>query len=257
MGNRVNEPLRRLSDLRAHIEGYAARHAALRAAGDPAGVKRLDETLARLTAALRAHDYPAFQQADFALHAAMIRMAGVPQLYECWLPAWQGLRALHSSSFAECWPDLRVLAREHGHLVQDIRRGDAAAAEETARSHIGAVWYRYDREWRDPTADDPLQRAAAAIAFNLASPLTLREVAARIAFVSPGHLSQLFRKRHGVSFQKYVQTLRLEKAARLLSNTGLPIGEIARRVGYRDVSRFGQHFRRRYGTTPRAWRKGA
>ncbi len=257
MDKRMNEPLRRLSDLRAHIEGYAARHAAVRAASDPVGTAFLAEALARLTAALRDHDYPVFQQADFDLHAGVIRMACVPQLHECWLPAWEGLRALHSSSFAECWPDLRVLAREHGHLVQDIRCGDAAAAEETARSHIEAVWYRYDREWRDPVADDPLQRAAAAIAFNLASPLTLREVATRIAFVSPGHLSQLFRKHHGVSFLKYVQTLRLEKAARLLSNTCLSIGEIAGRVGYRDVSRFGQQFRRSYGTTPRAWRKGS
>ena len=39
-----------------------------------------------------------------------------------------------------------------------------------------------------------------------------------------------------------------------LAATRLPIARIARRVGYRDVSRFGQHFKRRFRATPRQWR---
>jgi AraC family transcriptional regulator len=68
------------------------------------------------------------------------------------------------------------------------------------------------------------------------------------------HLSRLFRQRYGVSFQNYVLRLRLEKAAELLQSTQLPVARVALRVGYRDVSRFGQHFRRSYRCTPSAWR---
>jgi len=53
-----------------------------------------------------------------------------------------------------------------------------------------------------------------------------------------------------------LQKLRLEKAAELLVTTRLPIARIASRVGYHDVSRFGQHFKRHHGQTPSEWRKG-
>jgi AraC-like DNA-binding protein len=247
--------LRLVSDLRSHIEAFGARHAATRSRTDPAGMARLEDALGRMKTALRSNVYSAFRQTDFELHSAIIRLARVPMLFKCWLPVWEGLLAFHSSSFEECWPDLRVLAQEHEHLVQDIRCGDADAAEETTRSHIEAVWYRLDRDASGRGGNDPLQRAIAAIAFNLAGTISLKDVAAHVASASPGHLSHLFRKHHGVGFQQYVQRLRLEKAARLLSNTALPIGTIAVRVGYPDFSRFGQHFKRRYGLTPRAYRK--
>lgn len=94
-------------------------------------------------------------------------------------------------------------------------------------------------------------------AFRSGCPLKLSEVAARIAFTSPGNLSRLFRRHHGLGFQAYLQKLRLEKAAEHLATTRLPVARIARRVGYGDVSRFGQHFKRRFGRTPAAFHREA
>lgn len=168
------------------------------------------------------------------------------------MPVWDGLSDLHSASFHECWPDPRILEREHTHLVEDICRGDPRAAEQTARAHAQAVWYQYDQLRQEPGEADPLQRATAAIAFRLGSPIALREIAETTAFVSPGHLSRLFREAYGVSFQQYVQGLRLEYAERLLADTALPIARVTRRVGYNDISRFGQHFKRRVGSDARS-----
>jgi hypothetical protein len=42
----------------------------------------------------------------------------------------------------------------------------------------------------------------------------------------------------------------MEVAADLLVRTTLPVAQIARRVGYSDASRFGQHFKRTHRTTP-------
>lgn len=162
---------------------------------------------------------------------------------------------MHQASFHDCWPDLRVLSQEHTHLVDDICRGDADAAANTAREHVSAVWYRQEQLESLPDDADPLQRATAFIAFRLASPLKLDEVASRAAFISPGHLSRLFRQRYGVGFQRHVQNLRLDKAAELLRETGLPVAAVARRVGYNDTSRFGQHFKRRHGLSPNQYRK--
>jgi AraC-like DNA-binding protein len=246
---------RRMSGLRAHLDGYAARQAAARATGRPEDCRELKATLARLKTALQTRDYAAFEQADFDLHTAIIHLAGVPCLYESWLPVWHGLHELHSTSFQECWPDLRVLVREHVHLVEDICRGDANAAEQTAQNHAQAVWCRYDYLNQNPDDANPLERATAAIAFRLGTPISLREIAENVAFVSAGHLSRLFRENYGISFQKYVQNQRLDKASWLLLETSLSVAEIARRVGYNDVSRFGQHFKRRLGMPPMKYRK--
>ena len=254
----TNAELRRLSELRSLLEGFAARHAAGRAAASSA-LEELRAILKRLTKAVRVRDYVAFLQADFELHGIIVNLAGVPLLHETWLTVWNALLTFHKEAFEDCFPDAVILAAEHEHLVETIVLGDPAAAEDAARSHVEAVWFRL-AEQQQITAEpkgDPLQRAAAHLAFRMHCPLRLSEVARKVAFTSPGNLSRLFRQHLGVSFQGYLQKLRLEKAAELLRATRLPVARIARRVGYRDVSRFGQHFKRRFQASPTAYRQGS
>ena len=249
--------LRRLSELRSLLEGFAARHAAEHAASSPETLGALRFILNRLTRAVRARDYEAFREADLELHETIVSLAGVPMLAETWRTVWDGLLAFHKQGFDDYFPDARVLAEEHEHLVATIALGDPAAAEDAARSHVEAVWFRLAEQTKSTTEPegDPLQRATAHLVFRLHCPLKLTHVASKIAFTSPGNLSRLFRQQHGLSFQAYLQRLRLEKAAELLRNTRLPIARIAKRVGYRDVSRFGQHFKRRHGHSPGEWRR--
>jgi len=249
--------LRGLSELRAMLEGFAARHAASHVTAEARQPKLLRAILKRLNAAVRRRDYPSFRAADEELHTTVVEAANVPQLLEVWRVVWTGLQGFHRKGFEECFPDTRVLIEEHEHLVDTIVLGDPVAAEDAARSHVEAVWFRLAEQQHraDSTEADPLQRAASHLAFRLHCRLRLSEVAAKVAFTSAGNLSRLFRLRYGMSFRAYLLGLRLEKAAELLASTRLPVGTIARRVGYRDFSRFGQHFKRRYGVEPRQWRK--
>jgi two-component system response regulator YesN len=257
MARMTNTELRRLSALRSLIEGFAARHAAARAAKDAAPFTSLRGTLKQLNTAISRRDYAAFRAADYDLHESIVTLANVPLLREVWLLVWNGLQSFHRKGFDECFPDARILSEEHEHLVETITLGDPAAAEDAARAHVEAVWFRLAERQGSAAAQrsDPLQRAAAHLAFRMHCPLRLSEVAAKVAFTSPGNLSRLFRQHHGISFQGYLQKIRLEKAAELLRATRLPVARIARRVGYRDVSRFGQHFKRDFGTPPNVWRK--
>ena len=249
--------LRRLSELRSLLEGFAARHAAEHAASSPETPGALRSILNRLTRAVRARDYEAFREADLELHETIVSLAGVPMLAETWRTVWDGLVAFHKQGFDDYFPDARVLAEEHEHLVATIALGDPAAAEDAARSHVEAVWFRLAEQSASASEPegDPLQRAIAHLAFRLHCPLKLTVVARQIAFTSPGNLSRLFRQQHGLGFQAYLQKRRLEKAAELLRTTRLPIARIAKRVGYRDVSRFGQHFKRLFEATPAAYRQ--
>ena len=248
--------LRRLSELRSMIEGFAARHAASHAESASRQPVLLREILKRLNAAVRNRDYRAFRAADAQLHEAVVTAAAVPLLLEVWKVVWNGLQDFHQKGFEQCFPDARILIEEHEHLVETIALGDPVAAEDAARSHVEAVWFRLAEQQRDAATRgaDPLQRAVAHLAFRMHCPLRLGDVAATVAFTSPGNLSRLFRQRYGLSFQRYLQKMRMEKAAELLAGTRLPVASIARRVGYRDCSRFGQHFKRMFRTTPRGWR---
>lgn len=246
--------LRHLSELRALLEGFGARHAALQASHQPERLQHLVHQVSKLTLATQQHDYAAFRHADQLLHVGIMELAAVPELLPAWQLVWNRLQHFHQQAFEECFPDARFLSDEHEYLVRTITTGDPAAAEDAARSHVEAVWFRLAEAQSNPSQGTPLQRAVAHLAFSLARPLRLEQVAQDVAFTSAGNLSRLFRKTYGMSFQAYLQKIRLEKAADLLHQTRLPVSLIARRIGYRDVSRFGQHFKRRYGHTPAAFR---
>jgi AraC family transcriptional regulator len=104
--------------------------------------------------------------------------------------------------------------------------------------------------------DDPrLRRAVGFIAEHLADDISL-ETLAHEAAMSPFHFARAFKTATGTSPLQYVIRTRIETAQTLLKSSTLPVAEIAHRVGYDDVSRFGQHFRRQVGATPGAWRAG-
>jgi len=252
----TNEGIRRLSEFRSVLEGFAASHAARNAAASPETLTRMRLSLKRLVKAVRARDYVAFTRADLDLHQMIVGLANIPTLEAAWRVVWDGLLPLHKQGFDDYFPDSGTIAEEHDYLVETIAFGDPAAAEDAARTHIEAVWLRIAEQSRSNSdaESSPLKRASVHIAFRLHCPLTLTHVAKKIAFTSPGNLSRLFRRHHGISFQGYLQKLRMEKAADLLRSTRLPVARIAKRVGYNDASRFSQHFRRLFKAAPIAYR---
>ena len=57
-----------------------------------------------------------------------------------------------------------------------------------------------------------------------------------------------------MSPQEFLINLRLEKAARMLSGTKDPVGDIAAMVGYTDALAFSKAFKKKYGETPTDFR---
>ncbi len=204
--------------------------------------------------------HQAFHEADWDIHRTIVAAAAVPALMPAWTAVADMQRSFSRRTLAACWPDLAVLAAEHRFLVEAICSGDSYAAEDAARAHLDAVWYRMTAAERDPQVvlndrDDPLQRAVAYLAVHYAHPVRLDHVARDVAGISPGHLSRLLREHCALGFAAYLQQLRLDKAAELLRRSVQPVSRIARRVGYADLSRFAQHFRRRFEMTPRDYRR--
>ena len=101
--------------------------------------------------------------------------------------------------------------------------------------------------------DSRLARAVAFIQDHLSQDLTLDGMAEQ-AGMSPFHFSKAFKAATGQSPLQYVISARIDLAKVLLKTTDLTVAEIAYRTGYGDLSRFGQHFKKRVGATPKAFR---
>ena len=88
---------------------------------------------------------------------------------------------------------------------------------------------------------------------RLSEQLSLRDVAGELG-LTPGHLTTVVRRRTGRTVQEWIIERRMAEARNLLSDTELPVAEIARRVGISDPGYFSRQFRRTHGASPREWR---
>lgn len=79
------------------------------------------------------------------------------------------------------------------------------------------------------------------------------EQLAEIACLSTSQYKKLFKQSMGVTSQKYITQLRMEKASALLAHTDLPIRIVAEQVGYQDLSAFSRRFSNYFGQSPKAF----
>ncbi len=82
----------------------------------------------------------------------------------------------------------------------------------------------------------------------------LARLAGRLG-VSDRHLRRIFAAEHGVSPLQYVQTRRLLLAKRLLTDTALPVTEVALASGFASLRRFNAAFVQRYRMSPSRLRR--
>lgn len=79
--------------------------------------------------------------------------------------------------------------------------------------------------------------------------------AAALCALSPAYFSRRFKEQLGMSWSEYVRTHRLHLASRLLLESAQPIAQIAADLGFATPSHFGEQFRRRFGLSPRIYRR--
>ena len=108
---------------------------------------------------------------------------------------------------------------------------------------------------RISSPDTRLRQAVSAYLERHYPNATLAELASRLGYTAE-YLSHRIRAVCGAPFRSLLMARRLEVAARLLRESRLPVDEIARTVGYENLSHFHRMFRARYGATPHRYRTG-
>ena len=160
-----------------------------------------------------------------------------------------------------CLPPLSELM-VLGELAQAVADGDSDVGLDEVGMAFAArfVEVASGRKRPSPEAGARDRRRAVDAALWLEAhshePIDL-ESAAREVGLSPFHFLRLFASVLGVTPHQYVVRSRLRHAARLLTEEGRSVTDVAYDVGFGDLSNFVRTFRRAAGVSPGAFRQAA
>jgi Predicted sensor domain len=84
---------------------------------------------------------------------------------------------------------------------------------------------------------------------NFHKPITIKATADHL-FISPSHLSRLFRLELDCTFNDYLTRVRVEKAVELLKKPEFSVDQVSKAVGFKSQSYFAEIFRKYIGVTP-------
>ncbi len=133
---------------------------------------------------------------------------------------------------------------------------DRATLNHLIRSTLSIARTELKRECRSgekSKADALFDRIQWRLGHEFSGNLTRQHLAGAFR-ITPEYVSRLFREKTGKTFQEYLRDRRLERAAILLKNTELSIGEIAEGCGFQDTAYFIRSFRKQNCCPPGRWR---
>lgn len=116
-----------------------------------------------------------------------------------------------------------------------------------------ALQFKYDGRWADES-ENPIWRALNYINEHLTDHISL-EATARECGMSLSCFQRAFKREVGMTFNKYVNSLRISKARQLLHENNKSMSEIAFACGYTNQYHFTRTFKRFLNIPPRSFRK--
>ena len=119
------------------------------------------------------------------------------------------------------------------------------------------LWVQYSLEALEQLTQienhDPIALTLQYIEANLSEELDMKSIAAHV-HLNPDYLTRIFKKKMGISVNKYVVKRKMEKAKNLLQATDLMLSEIAYQVGYYNYASFNRVFTKLVGMAPQLYR---
>lgn len=113
---------------------------------------------------------------------------------------------------------------------------------------------RFNADWFSNVQNSTVKRAILLMELHMAEPISMELLCSKLA-ISVKTLERLFKKEVDMSPVSYYRTIRLDVARRMLEDSDNSIMGIALDCGFGDLSYFGRCFRKKYGVSPRSYRK--
>lgn len=104
------------------------------------------------------------------------------------------------------------------------------------------------------TSNNTLQKVLHYINKHYTEPITLTSISENFGF-STSYITKLFRNFLGKGTVDYINDLRLTDACEYLISSNYSIGEISNKIGFQNQYYFDRLFKRKYGVTPKEFRK--
>ncbi|QAY67632.1 helix-turn-helix domain-containing protein [Paenibacillus protaetiae] len=161
---------------------------------------------------------------------------------------------------------LLMMMQESGIGLKQIYYGTATPLEELLDCRIVAEiedWFwskvivpmmKVYRDRQEEQYHNISEKIIDMIQRDYATDLTLEECASRLHY-NANYLSSVFRKETNYSFSEYLSAYRFTVAKKWLSETDIPIKDIAARLRYNNSQNFIRSFRKQEGLTPGQYRE--
>lgn len=132
---------------------------------------------------------------------------------------------------------------------------NAPGSEKIIHTYIMAFYFHLQRHFTDTDKiqQNFISRCTYYIHDHIRESITIGRLSS-IAYVSPSHLTRMFKKTLGVSPLQYVKACRLEIAKRMLVSTNTFIEDISSLSGFNDTKYFYRVFKAHTKMTPREYR---
>ncbi len=183
-------------------------------------------------------------------------------VYYKWDPSLEG--AMREAGFLEspwCWdltmnPEITGILRETRDILPRYREyGIADRLDLLALRMLEAVLLqRKHSPAKEVHMDAKIQRIAASFQLNFCKEIDL-ETLLKENGISRRHFFRTWNRFFTQTPAAYVQTLKLNEAARLLTVTSIPIWEITHKLGFQNSSYFCFLFKKQFKTTPLKYRR--
>jgi two-component system response regulator YesN len=109
-------------------------------------------------------------------------------------------------------------------------------------------------EYQKKEKRDIVDQVIAFVDENYMFDISIGQIAMQL-HVTPNHLGSVFHKKKGVTFMKYLTSIRMLRAKELLADSQLPIQDVAEQVGYYSSRHFTKKFTEFFGCYPSVYRK--
>jgi AraC-like DNA-binding protein len=179
-------------------------------------------------------------------------------------PAEQPLvaRVFAGRPVVRCSPAAAAEALGLLHRIRAEQRSDKAAGAVAVRAYIMSLLVLlYRRRSRDPgrgygveAAEASVREAKAYMEEHYAEPLRVADLAARV-HLGVRQFTARFKRAYGETPIRYLTRLRVAAAQHLLCSTRKGVAEIAREVGYENLSHFYRTFVQHAGVPPGRYRQ--
>lgn len=105
------------------------------------------------------------------------------------------------------------------------------------------------------TENDLIKKVCRFVLTNTDTDISVKIISDSL-FINRNYLSEVFKHKFGISLVEYLTMVKMERAKRLLSDSGMRNYEIANKLGFKDIEYFSKVFKKYTGITPTEFRNG-